>query len=299
MTYDFIPSEYYRKFCEKNNIVFSDRERVTMLLNNPRLTLKEKLDELEKIAAESSDAELKKIIEVRVSAALGLLETICASENGCVFLVEDRGIAFDNFEAAREYCKTRRKENIYNIEKRRILLHWDGSSKFHDSSCGGVRLNADCKIVDIWDTDAVFPDKLTNCFIPFRNPFERGDIVRCCQTGKTGVVETSQKEWNDHLKRAETNKAYDFSDASLIVQFLDDDGFSHAHIQPIYLEKLPDENGVPICFDTKNNLKEDLITCVSELMRGEIQLDIFMSIFLEWREEQICKNVKSRSWRRY
>lgn len=129
------------------------------------------------------------------------------------------------------------------------------------------------------------------------NPFERGDIVRDCRNGKIGIVETSKDEWNDFLKRSENNKAYDFSDAALIVQFLDSESFIHGHIQPIYLDKLPlNQKGIPKCFDTKNNLKEDIICCASELMRGEIQLDIFMSIFLEWREEKIYLKTRSM-WR--
>lgn len=71
-------------------------------------------------------------------------------------------------------------------------------------------------------------------------------------------------------------------DAALIIQFLGEESFSHEHIQPIYLEKLPlNEKGIPECLDTKNNINDDLITCVSELMRGEISLNVFISIFLE------------------
>ncbi len=82
---NYIPSDYYRQFCEENNIVFSDRERITILLNNFDITMKEKLAELEKIAAESSDSELKDAIEIRIKTTREFLETVCSSENDCFF----------------------------------------------------------------------------------------------------------------------------------------------------------------------------------------------------------------------
>ncbi len=292
---NYIPSDYYRQFCEENNIGFSDRERVTILLNNFNISMKEKLSELEKIAAESSDGDLKEAIKNRIKATREFLETVCSSENDCFFIIRD-SVPFNDFEAAREYCKTLHNERNYWIDKHRILSSCDTVHSYRDHYCGGVMLDENYEIVDV--SLDVF-SKITYCFIPFKHPFERGDIVRSCRTGKIGIVETSQEVWNDYLKKNEKNKAYDFSDASLIVECLEDEGFSHKHIQPIYLEKLPlNQNGVPICFDTKNNFNEYLIICASQLMRGEIALDAFISIFLEWREEQIYKNIKSRSWRR-
>ncbi len=46
--YEFIQSEYYRNFCRKNKIVFSDRERLTMLLENSTLPLAKKIRSLKK-----------------------------------------------------------------------------------------------------------------------------------------------------------------------------------------------------------------------------------------------------------
>lgn len=304
--YEFIPSEYYRNFCKKNNIKFTDCERAAMLWDNSSLPLEKKISELEKIASATDDGELKDEIEAWVeykNKSLKMAKNPCKGKELYLVSTLQHGEAveaqvFDCFENAQKFIASFcGGKTGYMIAK----------VKISDENAATVGAEYECvvefersgEVIDSWNYKPFSRGNVGYVFIPFANPFERGDIVRDCRSGKIGVVETSWYEWNDFLKRNENNKAYDFSDAALIVQFLDEDSLIHEHIQPIYLEKLPlNEKGIPKCFDTKNNITDDLITCVSELMRGEIQLDIFMSIFLEWREERIYKQVKSRSWRR-
>lgn len=304
--YEFIPSEYYRNFCRKNKIVFSDREHATMLWDNSSLPLEKKISELEKIASETDDGELKDVIEAWAAYKIKSLETANNPRKGEELYLVSTSLygeavearVFDCFESAQKFIASFCGDKTgYMITK----------VKISDENAAAVGAEYECvvqfdrsgEIIDAWSYKSFSLGNVGYDFIPFENPFERGDIVRDCRSGEIGVVETSQEEWKDFLKRNENNKAYDFSDAALIVQFLDEDSFIHEHIQPIYLEKLQlNKKGIPECLDTKNNIKDDLITCVSELMRGEIQLDIFMSIFLEWREERIYKQVKSSSWRR-
>lgn len=297
---NYIPSEYYWNFCGEKNITFSEREWATIIWNNLSLTLNERLAGFEKLIGKSTDNAFKQAIDAKITYKRDILDLICSSENGRVFMTEIDDIPFDEFDAARDYCeKADIKKHEYKIERYCVLSSCDDPSNYKGHYFGGVRFNMNGEIIDAWDNEVEYPDEFTDCFIPFANPFERGDIVRDCISGKIGVVETSQSEWNDYLKRNENNNAYDYSDATLIVQFLDNEGFSHSHIQPIYLEKLPlNEKNIPICFDIKNNFNEDLLCCSSELMRGDIALDAFLSIFLEWREERIYKQIKSRSWRR-
>lgn len=295
---NYIPSEFYRNFCLEKNITFSDYEWSTIIWNSSDMPLNKRLAELEKLAGKSMDNVFKQAIDVLITNTHDTFNLVCSSENGCVFITEINDIPFDEFEAARKYCEKAAIKKEYDIKKYRILSSGDNANYRKSYYVGGVCFNAENEIIDVWDNELRYPNKFTNIFIPFANPFERGDIVRDCISGKIGVVETSQSEWNDYLKQNANNKAYDFSDAALIVQFLDDEGFRHSHIQPIYLEKLPlNEKNIPICFDIKNNFNEDLLCCSSELMRGDIALDAFLSIFLEWREERIYKQIKSRSWR--
>lgn len=77
-------------------------------------------------------------------------------------------------------------------------------------------------------------------FIEFPNPFDLGDIVRVVGSDIIGVVSTSQKMWHEYLHRIkERSLMVDFSDASLVVEYLPEEGeVSHIHIQPVYLEKV-------------------------------------------------------------
>ena len=307
---NFIPSEYYRNFCKENNIAFSDRERAVMIHQNMQLPLIKKIALLEKLAAETSDSELKNEIRSWVEYKNKLLEKMNnhrTSED--FYLVHCCGIPcvngiFDSLESARKGL-----EKLSDDMDDNHIITKEGFFDKNPSELGyecAVEIDSSGEIISVYEPiDISGGIGIKDEFIPFANPFKRGDIVRDCRNGKVGIVETSQKKWNDLLKHEENNKAHGFSCASLSVQFLkpffydNSSGFHQKHIQPIYLEKLPlNEKGIPESFDTKNNLEEDLITCVSELMRGWISLDVFMSIFLEWREENIRKNIKRRSQRR-
>lgn len=297
---EFIPSEFYREFCAKNDITFTDRELASMVYNDFDMPLNAKLSKLEKIALATADGEFKQAIGDRIAKTRRTLDMVCSSESGRVFIADMDNAPYDNFEAAQKYCQAANPETGYEI-KQYIVLSSCGDPSNLKHYVGGVRFNAKNKIMNVWDNGVEYPDKFTDSFVPFVNPFERGDIVRCCNSGKIGVVEDSQRGWSDHLKRAENNKAYDYMDSALIVQFLEENDlvFIHSHVQPIYLEKLQlNKNGVPKCFDVKSRLGEHLICYTSWLLKEECSLDVFTSVFLEWREELILKQVKSKSWRR-
>ena len=302
---NFIPSEYYRNFCKENNIAFSDREHAVMLHQNMQLPLIKKLALLDKLAAETSNDELKNEIVSWIEYKNKLLEKMNDHRVGEDFyLIHCCGVPvvngiFDSFESARKGLEKLTEDMDDHI------ITKEGYFGKNPSELGykcAVELSRSGEIISVYEPfDISERIRIKDEFIPFANPFERGDIVRDCRNGKIGVVETSQKKWSDILKNGEENKSHGFSGAALSVQFLRSSLFDNGcgshreHIQPIYLEKLPlNEKGIPESFDTKNNLEEDLITCVSELMRGWISLDVFMSIFLEWREENIRKNIKRR-----
>lgn len=82
------------------------------------------------------------------------------------------------------------------------------------------------------------PDLFENVFFPPPNPFEAGDVVQAVEKeDRYGIVLTSQEDWKAFLERQKNGLYCDFSDASIIVEFLTDDGgFSHGHINPVCLE---------------------------------------------------------------
>lgn len=89
--------------------------------------------------------------------------------------------------------------------------------------------------------------RFENAFIHIPNPFGRGDIVRLTTDHEGhGIVETSQLEWQEFLERVESGGAKwaDFSDASVTVDFLQDDGgIMHSHISPAFLERFEPQKG--------------------------------------------------------
>lgn len=302
---NFIPSEYYRKYAKKNKIVFSDRERATMLWENSTLPLEKKISEFECLTSETDDGELKSTIASWIEYKNKSLEMASNCRKNEEFYLISTDLygttaetrVFDSFENARKHmAAVLDGKESYMIAK--VELSNKNSPKAGAYYECVVEFDQSGEIIDAWNYEPFSYGKVGFEFIPFANPFERGEIVRDCRNGNIGVVETTRSEWNDFLKRNENNKAYDFSDAALIVQFLNDDHFGHSHIQPIYLEKLPlNEKCIPKCFNTKSNFNEYLICCVARLMNEECSLDMFMNVFLEWREEQIYKEIKSRSWR--
>lgn len=89
--------------------------------------------------------------------------------------------------------------------------------------------------------------RFENAFIFIPNPFDRGDIVRSTAEREAhGIVATDLLEWAAFLGRVESGDAKwaDFSDASITVDFLQDDGhISHDHINPAFLEKFEPQKG--------------------------------------------------------
>lgn len=80
--------------------------------------------------------------------------------------------------------------------------------------------------------------RFENSYIDIPNPFEVGDIVCLTTDNGHGVVVTSQEDWRQYKEIMKNAKYKNFGDASIIVDFLMDNGhISHAHVNPIFLEK--------------------------------------------------------------
>lgn len=134
--------------------------------------------------------------------------------------------------------------------------------------------------------------RFENAFIFVPNPFERGDIVRLTTDHEGhGVVATSQQEWEEFLEQVKTRKAniVDFVDASIKVDFLQDDGsISHSHINPVFLEKFEPR---------KEDLDYDVLTAASAVHQGA-SLDFFVC-FLNKYQKQLKEIAthKANDWR--
>ena len=100
------------------------------------------------------------------------------------------------------------------------------------------------KAVDEFETD-----RFENQFIPWPNPFDTGDIVRAIGDDEEtiGIVNTGKDDYNELLERVREGLYVDYSDASLTVEFLCEDGsFSHDHLSPINLERVDVDSIEPV-----------------------------------------------------
>ena len=122
--------------------------------------------------------------------------------------------------------------------------------------------------------------RFENAFIFVPNPFETGDIVRLTSDHEGhGIVATSQLEWQAFLERVESGRAKwaDFSDASIIVDFLQADGkIGHDHINPAFLEKFEPQ---------KDDMDYDVLTAASAVCQGRCTLDWFTHSLDEYRKQ--------------
>lgn len=265
---DFIPSKYYRNFCEENGIVFSDREKATIFRSCPEVTfgnrmkpeaaLYIRLRKLEEIAAATDDGELKAEIEDFKEYYRKKLELLKDNSNkSFIYLVYPRGEQanfFSDYEKAFEAGMSYGKPfSIFKISL------GDRVPKAEPNE-HGVYFDSNGNLLQFEDVEEIEHD-LNNKAIPLKNPFERGDIVMNCYTRQIGVVETSREQWEAKISDPDFEKL-SFNSAGLNVDFFSPSGLTFTVIvSPLILEKV--EN-----FD-QNGDEADLIRCASNILRGE------------------------------
>ena len=124
--------------------------------------------------------------------------------------------------------------------------------------------------------------RFENVFIKVPNPFERGDIVRLTTDPEGhGIVQSSQLEWQEFLERVASGRAkwVDFSDASITVDFLQDNGhIGHDHISPVFLEKFEPQKG---------DMDYDVLMTASGVHQGKCTLDFFLYCLGEYRKQLV------------
>ena len=85
--------------------------------------------------------------------------------------------------------------------------------------CWSSEESEERKKVDDWPASRT--ERFEWRFIELPNPFDLGDIVRRIGSNTVGIVSTSQKRWHESLRLVkERNLAYDFSDATITVEYL-------------------------------------------------------------------------------
>ena len=126
--------------------------------------------------------------------------------------------------------------------------------------------------------DETDPKRFENAFIPLPHPFKNGDLVSMMGYDgiKYGVVEDSPERYEQFINRVKRGELFaDFSDASITVDFIDEDGdFQHSHISPIFLEKV-EWKSLP------QSDNKTLLRYAMDLAMGEGALDFFLAMYEE------------------
>lgn len=294
---DFI-SKDVREYMERNSLEFTDFERAA-LIHNSGLPVLKRLELLEQLAEEAENVSLKEQILARLASDRQDLEAFRGNTKGYVYAVEARDdkepyICGYFATADLAYAHGMRQGCKFEIQKF-LIVGFDGreAKKSKGYPKAAAQYGKDGTLEHFWSSEIEKSNKenipilydlsrFETAFIYIPNPFERGDIVRSTMgRERHGVVVTSQQEWEEFLDRVESGKAKwaDFSDASITVDFLrDDGGIMHSHVNPAFLEKYEPQ---------KNDMDYDVLTAASAVHQGG-PLDFFV-LFLENYRKRLKK----------
>lgn len=297
--YDFIPSRTVREYAGRTRHFFSDMDVATILYHT--LAWGERAPALRELASRTEDAALRKQIGERLTYEELLWKRFETNDGSFFYAVAvedgaDETTVGHYVSAKAALAAGRTGERPFCVSKyqladlRRELI--TPKAHFNPCLCPGLQAQAepylgwpvaeyryDAKGIlwSRWSEEAAPEERdrvedwglarFEERFLFLPDPFEKGDIV--CMTGspdQVGVVETSQESWKKFLERVRTNaRGEDFSDASITVEFLTEDGaFSHDHIPPILLER--DEL-------SETDARKPLLQAASRLLQGAGALD--------------------------
>lgn len=286
----FIPSKDMRKYLDKINFRFSDSEKATIIYNS-NTCLQKIHEELIQIAKTTEDAVLRKQIEERVAYDLNSIKMLKMNQGGFFYSL-DVFDAWDNeyenegyyttFEAAkltaekfaRKYIIT--KSKLYDKEM-------EPENEDINPEAGAVAFDATGELDYFWSEAVAQKEWAANRierksrfeehYISFPHPFQRGDIVKNVLTDEVGIIADIPALEEDDIKDDNNGlldrllSCRDYSDASIRIEFLMDDGqFRHEHVLPIYLEYAD--------LDEQDSRKQ-LMESARDLMLGKGSIELF------------------------
>ena len=269
MIESIIPSTYVRMYMLQENIQLQDIDLATIIYHAP-LPVSLTHRYLSELADKTEHFDLKKQISQRLVYDQMCLERFANNDGSCFYETSANDGEITGHFATIELAKNHALSlgTIFSVQKYQIIglckdiivpqfaynsrLFLQGTidmRSYAGDAISGCRYDAMGQLLDCWSYEmtaeetAVVEDWGRNRFewqfVSLPNPFEHGDIVRAMNSDRIGVVRTSQDDWKKLLQNIEEGKLVcDYTDASITVEFSDEDGaHSHEHIQPIYLEK--------------------------------------------------------------
>lgn len=292
-----IPSEYVRNYVSESGWTFTDSQKAVLLANGD-LTLKEQHSCLQVLQENTSDHGLRQRIARFLNREELKFQDFKENKDKAyiyILMVKEEDIPYSSilpteyfFELDQAYECGRETNLPFMVKK--YLVEAQGITGQYDPEPTLLEFNKDGEAV--YFRGSLFGDDEESedfCdFFEIPNPFEQGDIVKRIEEDEYGIVVTSQKEWKKSIERDKNlEKQYPEADMGYVgititVEFLNDDGtFSHAHVNPLRLERYqPKEdrmNGRPM---------DKLLMCASLLHQGEGSLDELYFRTMDYRESQ-------------
>lgn len=267
--YDFIPSEFVRNYYMEKGIEFSDRERATMIWDQPS-SYEEAHERLGKIAAETSDKELKSEIERLLAHLDELLERMKANEDHkYIYTLGMTNAYFYSYDEAYQFGIKKFKGERFKILKFPVG-NWTQDKDLVIPKEGIAGFNGDGKLFFLSDEPSFMKNiGFANAFVPLENPFERGDIVMNCFSREIGVFESAKTDcpYFGCVRSSVASVAFVAWSGKLGNQL----------ISPIYLEKVGEFNN--------ESPGADIIRGASRVLRGEQDLIDFLSSYGSLQEK--------------
>lgn len=282
-----IPSVSVREYIRKNNWVFSDRDKATLLLN-AESSLQERNAYIEALAQETGDTELKAELEEFLRRReqsfsdfhenpggqfIFVLRFMVDEGSGQTYSEIEPDAFFSTWKSAHDWG-IREIDYPFQIEKAPIR---GLAADTELLAVGNYNKYGDLVEFDDYADQTAYPDGtmgegIRSAYVEVPYICERGDIVRIAGTDMYGVAEMSQEEWAEYTEKCRRmqNDAQpiDWSDVQVRVALLNPDGrFKTEYINPLRLESYVPEYGA------LSNSMDRVLAGASGLYRGNGSLD--------------------------
>lgn len=246
-------SKGLKEYQQKHGIKFTDSQLATLIFNS-RYSYNEIYASLLELAAQTNDMDLKEQIRRRTEEMSREWKAFTTNKGNAIYLLKyyeesdkeywEQGyyLAFEDACAVGALFGDK-----YEIHKHKLFSNHSEATKefleneFIQSELGRASYLKDGSLFCLWtreykgDTDA---EQLFQWqYVPIKYPFRKGDIVQNVLTGEIGVMNgaATDEEMEERLKMRTEHG--DISDATVFVEFLNDDGdFYHEHVCPTELD---------------------------------------------------------------
>ena len=308
-TYNLINSKAIQEHCRKINHQFNTLELAVLIYRNKRMSINEKISAYKELITDYPDMKLikkyrpenydtvKEMVQGEIERIENLVNILKTDEQDVIYTykyysknIYDNGI-IEGKNEYRDVYKTLKEvkdviqKDIEEDEEKEILSFAIRKRKISNTKNEyEIRAeylldeNRNLKLVNIYDFESEYLDISMICLnIP--TPFKEGDLL--ISTSDTpfseGYVLDNKRftfvldnliTWRDNFQEALDRGSYDSSD-------MEGTGYSVTDEGRLYLDNIFDYDGWEF-FDGELKGNERILRAVSNLIKGEISIDLFL-----------------------